>query len=114
MPFTVTITNLASGGQLGCSNSIKVDYTQPPDVGTSWVVLTIPGAMVMITPNGFQVSNTAGSLTFQVVFPPATSVSGKTVSATITNGGTPQASDAKTNISAVCPAPTPGSSSDSD
>ena len=67
-------------------------------------------------PAKFSYDEEAGTLTFQVVFPPATSVSGKTVTASITNGGTSQASDSKNNISAVCPAPAPdpGSSSDSD
>jgi hypothetical protein len=101
--FTVRITNLADGGQLTCSNDIDVNYTQPPSVGDSTVALTIDVPEATINPPSYPVSDTAGTLSFNVTFPNGTILSGKNVIATITNNGTVRATDPRTNISILCP-----------
>jgi hypothetical protein len=107
--FTVTIDNLATGGQLSCENNIQVSYTQPDNVATSSVALTTDAAGATITPASHNATATSGTVMFRVDSTPGTSLTGKTVTATISNGGSVQASDPKTNISVQCPPTGPGS-----
>jgi hypothetical protein len=106
--FSVSITNLQNGGQLGCSNTIDVSYTQPGISAPSTVALTTT-ATATVSPASVSVNNPTGTVQFTVTVPPGTNETGKTVEATITNEEEVQESDTKTGISAVCPG-SPGGS----
>lgn len=100
--YSVMISNLSDAGQLLCKNLIDVDYSQPDDTGSSIVGLTTDADGASIDPLSFTVSDTSGIVTFGVSFPPRTSLTGRVVTATISNNGTEQASNQKTDISVEC------------
>lgn len=100
--YSVMISNLYDAGELLCKNLIDVNYSQPDDAGSSVVDLTTDAAGAIIKPPSFTVSDTSGIVTFGVSFPGGTSLSGCTVTATITNNQTQQASNQKTDISVEC------------
>src|SRR5262245_16496851 len=109
--FTVSITNLVFGGQLCCSNSIEVSYTQPDDAGQSTVTLTTNADGAAISPPSFPVTNTSGTVNFDLSFSEATQQSGKTVIATIMNNEIVKNTDQKNDISVSCSGSGSGSGS---
>ncbi len=106
--FSVTIRNLNTGGQLGCSNGIAVDYTQPDDAGMSEVSLSTDAAGAAIKPLSHTVFAPSGSLKFSLSFASATSQTGKAVTAVISNNGVEQARNEKDGISVECLQPATG------
>jgi len=104
--LSVKIANLSDGGQLVCSNNIDVDYTQPDDAGSATLTLTTDPVRGAIVPPFYSVSDTAGTKQFSITFLAGTTMTGMTVTATITNSGG-QVENPKTNISVACPQPPP-------